>query len=121
MSNRPGIGADALWEIASELIRYEKLDDRISQGDVPVALRHGGKQLPLGRYLRKKLRVLIGREGLAPDVAIQKIEEELYPLRLAARSSAEAPSLARQMAIANAGAVVNFEARQKLQRKGKMI
>lgn len=121
MSNRPGIGSDALWEIASELMRYEPLDDRISQGDVPVALRHGGKQLPLGRYLRKKLRVLIGREGLAPDVAIQKIEEELYPLRLAARSSAEAPSLARQMAIANAGAVANFEARQKLQRKGKMI
>lgn len=121
MSNRPGIGLDALWEVASELMRYEGLDDRISQADVPVSLRHAAKQLPLGRYLRVKLREMIGREGKAPDVAIRKIEEELFPLRVAARSSSEAPSVASQMVIANAGAVANWEGRQKLKRKRKMI
>lgn len=121
MSNRPGLGSDALWEVASELLRYEDLDPRISQADVPVSLRHGAKTLPLGRYLRKRLREMIGRDGKAPEEAIKKIEEELFPLRMAARSSSEAPSVASQIVIANAGAVANFESRQRLQRKRKMI
>lgn len=109
-----GIGSGALWEIASELMRYEKLDPRISQGDVPVTLRHGSKELPLGRYLRKKLRLMIGRGEEVHESTIKKMEEELLPLRWAARSSSEAPALREQVEIANAESVRRFESRQRI-------
>lgn len=113
-SNRPGLGSGALWEIASELLRYENLDSRISQGDVPVTLRHGGKELPLGRYMRRKLRAMIGRGEEVHESTIKKMEEELLPLRVAARASSENPSLRAQMEIANANSVLKFESRQRM-------
>lgn len=79
MSLKPGIGFDGLHEIASQLMRFNLVD---SQGDVPSALRHGSRLLPLGRYLRMNLRRMVGEEAKAPlksilesEIAVQKLLE----------------------------------------------
>ena len=59
MSLKPGIGYHALHEIASQLMHFN-LDS--SQVDVPSTLRHGKKELPLGRYLMKNLRLMVGKD-----------------------------------------------------------
>lgn len=59
MSRHPAIGTDALYEVASVLLRYD-LDEQLP--DVPDALRWGGQELPLGRTLRGKLRDFTGME-----------------------------------------------------------
>lgn len=60
MSNRPGIGAGAMALLANQLSCDAGLDDIIRNGDVPTHLKMGRKTLPLGRYLRKKLREELG-------------------------------------------------------------
>lgn len=65
-----GIGAGAIADIASTLLEFD-LDKTL--GDVPVTLRHGKKILPLGRYLRKRLRKEIGRDEKAPDITDEEM------------------------------------------------
>lgn len=47
MSTHPGLGHDYLWTLASAMLKY----------NLPLvkSVGHGGKSLPLGRYLRRKL------------------------------------------------------------------
>lgn len=52
-SLKPGLGHGMIPFIAATLTRYNLLS---AEGDVPVTLAHGGKQWPLGRYLRRQLR-----------------------------------------------------------------
>lgn len=77
MSNRPGIGAHAMDDVASTLMEHG-LD---KSEDVPAALRHGGRLYPLGRYLRRRLRTRIGRDEKAPESVLEKARGELRPLR----------------------------------------
>lgn len=55
-SNRPGIGATAIQVIAGAMSSEAGLAEMERTGDVPPALKMGGKSIPLGRYLRQKLR-----------------------------------------------------------------
>lgn len=57
MSLKPGIGANALPLVSKALSEHD-----MSSGDVPTVLRHGKRLLPLGRYLRSKLREILGIE-----------------------------------------------------------
>lgn len=84
MSNRPGIGAGMMDEVASSLMEH-RLEDA---EDVPVMLRHGNKTWPLGKYLRRRLRKRIGREENAPQQILEKIKEEMRPLREVAFANA---------------------------------
>lgn len=86
MSLRPGIGAAALDEVASELMRLG-LDQ--TEADVPSALRHGKTILPLGPHLRRKLREKIGREKNTPKMEQIKKGEEMLPLLQNQKKSAE--------------------------------
>ena len=55
MSNRPGLGRDAMRTIAVEILKLD--GDALDElGDVPMSIRMDGKKWPLGRYLRHKLR-----------------------------------------------------------------
>lgn len=54
MSNRPAIALDTLPKIAN-LLKSDP-DYLTEHGDVPYALYHGTRSLPLGTYLREKLR-----------------------------------------------------------------
>lgn len=74
MSNRPGIGADFMHEVASTLLE-QNLEKTLE--DVPSSLAHGRRILPLGNYLRKKLRKAIGRDEKAPISTRQKSIEEM--------------------------------------------
>lgn len=78
MSLRPGIGGDAMWDMASTLMAFG-LDD--SQPDVPAGLRHGARVMPLGRYLRRRLRTFVGKEPQAPEATIQEAKAELLPVQ----------------------------------------
>lgn len=77
MSNRPGIGADMMHEVASTLLTYG-LDE---QGDVPSALRHGPRVMALGRYLQRKLRTYVGKDADAPPEVKAEREAEMQRLR----------------------------------------
>lgn len=93
-----GIGYPALAEMAKVIRRYTNGDIV----DVPMAFRYGAKQLPLGRYMRRKLRLAVGLPESAPEVVREQAWlEAMLPLLLAARSSKEAPSLAEQIRMAS--------------------
>lgn len=76
MSLRPGIGGDAMWDVASTLLAFG-LDEK---GDVPSHLRHGAKLLPLGRYLRRRLRTYVGKAADSPQETIDQGKEALRPM-----------------------------------------
>lgn len=78
MSLNPGIGADAMHNVASDMMRWD-LENTLQ--DVPFGLRYGRRVLPLGRYLRGKLRKAIGREENAPAEALQEGANKLQLVR----------------------------------------
>lgn len=83
MSNRPGIGADFMHEVASTLLEF----DTDQMEDVPTALSHGKRILPLGTYLRKKLRKAIGRDEKAPISIREKAAAKLSSLHESAQTA----------------------------------
>lgn len=79
MSLRPGIGAHSVPAIASALNTVHGAA-LVAQGqDVPLSLNHGRKSLPLGRYLRRKLREEMGFDDVsgASGQAVRRLEEVL--------------------------------------------
>lgn len=118
MSLKPGIGADAMWDVASVLMQFNLVD---TEGDVPSSLRHGRRLLPLGRYLRRKLRVMVGREEQAPEI----INEELQALYDAAKvlPTGDARKVAFKNAIIDAGtqAVLNQQTRSEIFKTRKKL
>lgn len=117
MSLRPGIGADAMYEVASQLLKFN-LDT--SQPDVPSALRHGSRTLPLGRYLRQRLRALIGKDVSAPQAVLDALASDLQPLLDIAKASAPKGGEYRQTVLKNLlidegeASVISMEARAKI-------
>lgn len=118
MSLRPGIGHSAMHEVASQLMKFN-LDN--SQADVPSALRHGSRLFPLGRYLRRSLRDLVGHEKEVPEAVKKEMEKEMLPVRMAARSSEEAPSLKQQIQKRDKGKIDRLIARHRIYKKRTTI
>lgn len=114
MSLKPGIGLDAMHDVASTLLEFD-LDK--TQADVPVSLRHGARQLPLGRYLRKNLRTFIGKEENAPQEALDEYQKKMLPLYEASLSDAEVPSIAGQARKRSVQAIRRMTAISKLRKK----
>lgn len=85
MSNRPGIGAFFMDEVASTLMMLN-VDD---QPDVPDRLAHGTKQMPLGRYLRQQLRKKLGRDAKEPFAEYSKRFPEMLALQVEAIEKAK--------------------------------
>lgn len=116
MSNRPGIAHSSLHEIASELMRFN-LDT--TQGDVPVALRHGSRLMPLGRYLTRNLRLLIGKDEKTPQHILEKLNAELLPVQQAAFDASQNYQTALKES--RSQILKNFNARQALKRKDRKL
>lgn len=114
MSLRPGIGAPYMDEAASTFL---SLDLEKTQADVPSALRHGGRELPLGRYLRRQFRVKIGRAPEAPrDV---KREAEMHDVL---RNSIEnQTSLKKQLVMEGNQKVAQMMAKSRIYRKRRSL
>lgn len=115
-SNDPPIGADALWDVASMMIKYG-LDEKA--GDVPPFLEHGGKRWPLDRTMRERLRVMIGREKGASDASSDKIYQEMQPVREAAFASNA--RLASVVSALDDGRFANLESKLKIFRKRRNL
>lgn len=118
MSNRPGIGHDALYEVASQLLTFN-LDE--TQPDVPSELRHGSRKLPLGPYLTRKLRTMVGKDEKVPQAIKDEIQKKLLPLQEAARASSENPSLASQIRLASEPKSLSQQARLKIFKNRKTL
>lgn len=118
MSLKPGIGHSALHEVASQLMRYN-LDE--TEIDVPMALRHGKRQLPLGNYLRRNLRKMVGKDEKAPQKVLDNLAAEMHPLRLAARQDAENPSLKSQIIKKSKGSIARLETLSKIYKQRKNL
>lgn len=90
MSNRPGIGAFAMEQLSSFVTSEDGCNDLILTGDVPLALRHGLKKMPLGRYLRRKLREYTGfKETGAQPGWKEKVAADMQRLREAYEADPE--------------------------------
>lgn len=114
MSLRPGIGYDALHEIASE---YMRLDLSSRMVDVPSTMRHGPKELPLGNYLTKSLRKLVGGDGSAPQEVKDLLAEKMRPMREAAFENSR--SLKEEVIASTAGNSASAISRFNIHRKRK--
>lgn len=82
MSLRSGIGASSMEKFAATLFDRETGEIRLVQDDVITSWRTDGKQWPLGRYLRGKLRVALGLRSSEPElVALRRSYESMlkYP------------------------------------------
>lgn len=78
MSLRPGIGASAIADVASVLASPFGLGSIKARGDVPPSLEYGRSSLPLGRYLRQKLREALGYDKSCPPAALQAYQESMH-------------------------------------------
>lgn len=116
MSLRPGIGFGYLDELTQAFLKFN-LD--ASESDVPVTLRHGDRLLPLGRYLRKKMRGMVFGDEKTPEVVIKARAEEMRPLREIAFNNSQ--SFKKAILDQYRGKRVNFAARQKLRKQRKTI
>lgn len=123
MSTTPGIGALALPEILDSLTTHGGSVSIEQTGDVPLSLHHGRKSLPLGRYLRSKLRE---KYGANPDeiqkANMQKFAQEMRELYQKARFNAvEAKKTARQIVNEmNAQPILNMTTRYKIRKAGSL-
>lgn len=78
MSNRPGIGALAVDNIIDALLTDGGAEKIAREGDVPLALMQEKRSLPLGRYLRRKLRERYGFEEIGTPK--EKLKERMQEL-----------------------------------------
>ena len=107
MSNRPGIGYGVVHDVAHVLLKhYPDIED------VPVVLQHGQSVAPLGKYLRKKIRLAIGRDEKAPQSVIEKMAQEMQPLRESAFLASK--SFSSALLEKNKGARTSFLTRRKI-------
>lgn len=111
MSLKPGIGAGALDYVVKTIIQYNLLQP---EGDVPVTLRHGAEHMPLGRYLRRKLRKALDRDEQAPQAVQDEINAIMLPLRMAARADSQNPSVRFHLQKAAEGKLAQILNRQKI-------
>lgn len=115
MSLKPGIGVDAMWDVASKLLQ-SGLDEG---ADVPSALRQYGKLNPIGRYLRRKLRVMVGHDEAAPESSLEQIKAELQPLREAAFNNSS--SFAQAVVDAGSPRVAQINAHNAIYKKERSL
>ncbi|QCS37359.1 replication initiation protein [Tortoise microvirus 92] len=81
MSKKPGIGALAITKVADALTTDGGATTIINDGDVPLALAHGRKKMPIGRYLRTKIRERYGFEETGtPKELLLKLQQDARDL-----------------------------------------
>lgn len=116
MSNRPGIGANAMSVLADTIHTDNGLHSLVD-GDVPMELRHNGKMWPLGRYLREKLREEIGmtdeqREQIKARFFSEKSQEMRALLEGKPLTGAE--TFATKLSEPHLQKIASLEAREKI-------
>jgi hypothetical protein len=80
MSLKPGIGAYDLKTLSNAVSSATYADSLKRDMDVPLTLMRGRKSMPLGRYLRRKLREEIGRSPDTPESVLGRYIAEVHTL-----------------------------------------
>lgn len=117
MSLRPyGIGGGSIPPIARVLKTPYGLESIAITGDVPHALRRGGKTVPIGRYLRGLLREKVLGTRDTPKAAKLLYWQEMWALRKKAQAdpARKAQTFAQYLIDMNKQKVLNLEARTKI-------
>lgn len=118
MSLRPGIGAYSMEEIARCLQSKAGWDEIERLGDVPTVLRHGRKLLPLGRYLRRRLRKELSfvEVGQSKEAEV-RLQTEMLAMFSDYLATSERPlGLKDMIEVKYAQKRLNVEGRQKIRR-----
>lgn len=121
MSTRPGIGADAMDDIADLLFTKAGCAELARLGDVPFILKHGGKSMPLGRYLRRKLREKVGIPEMGFDSPSCKSQKEELSVLLKGKENLPWRHQSAIIAEAFKGKIRSVEARYSIFAKDKTI
>lgn len=103
MSLRPGIGAHSMISVAQSLRNKFGANLIADSADVPTSLKHSGKNLPLGRYLRKKLISNLNLKEFLDGKDVQIFRSR--------RMQALFPALTSE---AKAQKILNFETKAKI-------
>lgn len=113
-----GIGYGALDYVCNTIRKFNLLTP---EGDVPVTLRHGNTEMPLGRYLRQQARKKLGLDHRAPHVlsaeaayAHSLTEEGQAMLALQKAAIANKTTLREEILSASATKRAQITARSKL-------
>lgn len=121
-TGKGGIGAGALD--ALEDFFYTDVGARLlmQTKDVPLSLRHGGRSLPLGRYLRRKLRdrLQIPQPTAFDNPHIKRSLEEMSALFAAEEASSKPEKLAAYQKLTRPQ-IRSLEGRSKIFTKEKKI
>lgn len=115
-SNRPGIGAKAMEMLAQSLHTDAGLDDFLRTGDVPTHLVMGQRSIPLGRYLRQKLREEMGVPLHVQQASKDRrsFEASVEMLSLLADSIFDKKPIKKKILEINANRIASLEGREKL-------
>lgn len=120
-SLKPGIGQAALYEVASQLLRYNLVPPG---GDVPSVLMSGRKMMPIGRYMRQQLRMMVGLDAKAPQSTLDQMAAEVRAVWDGVNADAPEASGALKvlmvkdrLVIAGNQQVLNAESRRNLRRR----
>lgn len=116
MSLRPGIGASSMCDFSESLKSSPSFAAALSGGDVPFAYGRGTKSVPLGRYLRRRLRLELGYAADAPvEVQERYAKEMLRLLRKNGYGKAGSSKNAQKIMVdLNAQKLRNVEARHEV-------
>lgn len=116
MSLKPGIGYPALDDVKKVLTSEYGNALIVAQGDVPMSLKHGRSSLPLGRYLRRKLRGLLGLSEDSPKEAQKQWALQMRGMFEEAFKHAEnaGETLGGMAVKLNSQKILNVEARAKI-------
>lgn len=120
MSNRPGIGADAIRSLSQAMLSPTGLHELETSGDVPAVLTINGKTFPMGRYLREQLRLSLGRSRETPEDVLLKLKLENQALRTRlVESGLDSNKLAS--IFSDKGRIDQIEAKHKLHKKVRIL
>jgi len=117
MSNRPGIAATSVPDIALVLTTDPGCNSILASGDVPLTLSVGKSQFPLGRYLRRKLREQLGfKETSTPKETLLQLQVEMSRVLQEALTLPENRNKTCQQIFVdlNKQQALNMETRQKI-------
>lgn len=124
MSLKPGIGALAVPDIVDVLTSENGSNLMVASEDVPLALQHGKRKLPLGRYLRSKIREHYGfKETTAPREILLRLHQEVRSLydEVKKTPQGQKKSFKQILIDQDAQKVANMDARLKIFTKGKIL
>lgn len=124
MSRKPGLGADSLMPLVDGITQYGVAKRLLELGDIPNTIRHGKKELPLGRYLKEKVRELYGFEKkTTPKEVMQKIKEDVQRMREAYESDPKNKGKCwyKKELEDRKQKILNLETRYKIYKKGGIL